>query len=91
MAWEAKGKLIGFKTKRGGPLDKFGKITDISVLEAVMHEGWLGANHKVQLKFDKKFTDDMAVNIGIIGDYKHGITHMASKRIEDCEIIIIIR
>ena len=50
MGFKAKGKLIDFDTRRGE-------------IVAVMHEGFLGLNHRVTLKLDPKFVADVISNL----------------------------
>ena len=54
MVFKATGQLIDFRRT---------KLPKGAVIEAVMHEGWLGKNHKILIKLDKKFTDDVIKNL----------------------------
>lgn len=53
MVFEAKGRLERIVYKGG-----------ISEIRAIMHEGWLGSNHKIRLILDKKFTEDVQRELG---------------------------
>ena len=73
MKFKASGNVSGFKM---GGLGNY----NYSILEAVMHEGWLGSNHKIQLKLDKKFTEHIAEELGFgatqwKGQYDNAVRH----------------
>lgn len=50
MAFKAKGTLIDFDTRKGEII-------------AMMHEGFLGLNHRVTLRLDPKFVADVISNL----------------------------
>lgn len=54
MAFKATGQLIDFRRTR---------LPKGAVIEAVMREGWLGTGHRILIKLDKKFTDDVIKNL----------------------------
>lgn len=83
MVFKAKGKLTQINPTNGW-------------FEAIMHEGFLGSNHPIQIHMDRRFVGDVLKRIHYM-DVKLGNKPILSedgfrpKDVEKHEIIIIIK